>query len=129
MFVYLIEILIGIIAGGFLGITGIPPLGLLLIFLDFLKIGSYKSNLGTILFINLFPITIGAVYNFWQVKKINYNMGLFLLTGIIIGSYISSHFVIKKDNPLSVKTLKYISAFLGLIISIAFFYSAYYENN
>jgi uncharacterized membrane protein YfcA len=129
MFIYLIEILIGMIAGGFLGITGIPPLGVLLILLDYLKIGNYKSNLGTILFINLFPITIGAVYHFWQAKKINYNMGLFLLTGIIIGSFISSHFVVKKENPLSIKTLKFISAFLGLIISIAFFYSAYYEKN
>ena len=56
-------------------------------------------------------------------------MGFILLISVILGSYISSKFVVRKDNPLSTKTIKYISAILGLIISIVFFYSAYYDKS
>jgi uncharacterized membrane protein YfcA len=129
MIIYILEILIGIIVGGLLGITGLAPLGIVLLILDYLKIGDYKTNLGTILFLNLFPLTIGAVYQFWKAKKINFRMGLLLLFGIIIGSLIGSYFVVRKQNPLSIKTLKYISSFIGLVMAILFFQSAYYEKN
>jgi len=129
MIVYLIEILIGITIGGFLGATGLAPLGILLIILDYLKIGDYKSNLGTVLFVNLFPISIGAVFQFWKAKKINFTMGLLLIIGIFIGSYISANFVVKKENSLSIKTIKYTTAILNLIIAVLFLYSAYHEKN
>jgi hypothetical protein len=61
---YFIETFLGLLTGGFLGITGIAPTGLLLIAFEYFKIGDYKSNLGTILFLNLFPITAGSVYEF-----------------------------------------------------------------
>ena len=125
---YIIEFLLGLISGGFLGVTGIAPLGLLVIVFDCLGIGDYKTNLGSIIFLNLFPISIGSVYEFWKAKKINFKMGFILLISVILGSYISSKFVVRKDNPLSTKTIKYISAILGLIISIVFFYSAYYDK-
>ena len=126
---YIIEFLLGLISGGFLGVTGIAPLGLLVIVFDCLGIGDYKTNLGSIIFLNLFPISIGSVYEFWKAKKINFKMGFILLISVILGSYISSKFVVRKDNPLSTKTIKYISAILGLIISIVFFYSAYYDKS
>ena len=126
---YIIEFLLGLISGGFLGVTGIAPLGLLVIVFDYLGIGDYKTNLGSIIFLNLFPISIGSVYEFWKAKKINFKMGFILLISVILGSYISSKFVVRKDNPLSTKTIKYISAILGLIISIVFFYSAYYDKS
>ena len=126
---YIIEFILGFISGGFLGITGIAPLGLLVIAFDYMGIGDYKTNLGSILFLNLFPITIGSVYEFWKAKKINFKMGFTLLISVILGSYVSSNYVVKKDKPLSTKTLKYISAFMGVIISIVFFYSAYYEKD
>lgn len=129
MIEYIIEFLLGFISGGFLGITGIAPLGLLVIAFDYLGIGDYKTNLGSILFLNLFPITIGSVYEFWKAKKINFKMGITLLVSVLLGSYFSSNYVVKKDKPLSIKTIKYISAILGLIISFVFFYSAYYEKD
>ena len=106
---YIIEFLLGLISGGFLGVTGIAPLGLLVIVFDYLGIGDYKTNLGSIIFLNLFPISIGSVYEFWKAKKINFKMGFILLISVILGSYISSKFVVRKDNPLSTKTIKYIS--------------------
>ena len=128
MIEYIIEFLLGLLSGGFLGITGIAPMGLLVIAFDYLGIGDYKTNLGSIIFLNLFPISIGSVYEFWKAKKINFKMGFILLVSVILGSYISSNFVVRKDNPLSIKTIKYISAILGLIISFVFFYSAYYDK-
>ena len=61
MYQFVIKTVLGLISGLFLGITGILPIGLLLIALDILKIGDYKSNLGAILFLNLFPISFDSL--------------------------------------------------------------------
>ena len=76
---YIIETILGLAAGLFLGITGIAPTGLVLLILDYFNIGNYITNLGTVLFLNLFPITIGSVWEFYKSDKINYNMGFILL--------------------------------------------------
>ena len=70
MYQFVIKTVLGLISGLFLGITGILPIGLLLIALDILKIGDYKSNLGAILFLNLFPITIGSIFDFYKAANI-----------------------------------------------------------
>ena len=126
---YIIESILGLISGVFLGITGILPVGLIVIILDYLNIGDYRSNLGAILFINLFPYTIGSVYEFYKTKNINYKLGLILLFSIIIGSYIGSKYVVGSGLKLSIKQIKYISAFIGLTMCILFFISAYYETD
>jgi uncharacterized membrane protein YfcA len=126
---YIIELVLGILAGLFLGITGLAPTGLVLLALDFFKIGDYVSNLGTILFLNIFPITIGSVWEFYKSKKINYNMGFVLLLSIIVGSYLGSKMVVGDKNKLSTKTIKYITSGLGFLIFILFLISAHYEKN
>ena len=126
---YIIEAVLGLISGIFLGITGILPVGLIVIILDYLNIGDYRSNLGAILFINLFPYTIGSVYEFYKTKNINYKLGLILIFSIIVGSYIGSKYVVGAGLKLSIKQIKYISAFIGLTMCILFFISAYYETD
>jgi uncharacterized membrane protein YfcA len=126
---YIIELLIGLICGIFLGITGIPAVGLILLVLDYLKIGDYTSNLGSILFINLFPITIGSIFEFYKADKINYSLGFILLFSIIIGSFLGSKLVVGEKNKLSTKTIKYITSALGFIIFIGFLLGAQYEKN
>jgi uncharacterized membrane protein YfcA len=126
---YIIEVVLGLISGIFLGITGILPVGLFLIILDYLYIGDYKSNLGAIMFLNLFPYTISSFYEFYKTNNINYNLGWILLISIIIGSHIGSKYVVGAGFKLSIKQIKYISAFLGLIMCILFFTSAYYETD
>ena len=42
---YVIELILGLMAGFFSGITGILPIGLLLISFDYLNFGDYRSNL------------------------------------------------------------------------------------
>ena len=126
---YIVELLLGLITGAFLGITGIAPTGLVLILLEYFKIGEYKSNLGAILLINLFPLTIGSIYEFYESKSINYELGIILLFSVIIGSYFGSKIVVGSGFKLSVKQIKYITSLLGLIIFILFLISAYYEKN
>lgn len=126
---YIIELVIGLICGLFLGITGLAPTGLVLLALDYFEIGDYITNLGTILFLNLFPITIGSVWEFYKSKKINTSMGLILLFSIICGSFLGSKMVVGEKNKLSTKTIKYITSALGLIIFISFLISAQYEKN
>ena len=126
---YIIESILGLISGVFLGITGILPVGLIVIILDYLNIGDYRSNLGAIMFINLFPYTIGSVYEFYKTKNINYKLGLILIFSIIIGSYIGSKYVVGSGLKLSIKQIKYISAIIGLTMFFLFFTSAYYETD
>jgi uncharacterized membrane protein YfcA len=125
-----IELALGLVSGLFLGITGLAPTGIILLALDFFKIGDYKSNLGSILFLNLFPITLGSVFEFYKSKQINFSLGLTLLFAIITGSFIGSKFVTgDKNTTLSTKEIKYITAYLSLITGVVFFISAYYEKS
>jgi uncharacterized membrane protein YfcA len=126
---YIIEAILGLICGVFLGITGILPAGIILIVLDYLNIGDYISNLGAILFLNLFPFSIGSIYEFYKTKNINYELGWILVFSIIIGSYIGSKYIVGKGFKLSIKQIKYVSAILALIMMIIFFISAYYETD
>jgi uncharacterized membrane protein YfcA len=126
---YIIEVILGLISGVFLGITGILPVGIILIVLDYLNIGDYLSNLGAIMFFNLFPFTIGSFYEFYKTKNINYPLGWILVFSIIIGSYIGSKYVLYKGLKLTIKQVKYISSMLALVMMIVFFISAYYETD
>jgi uncharacterized membrane protein YfcA len=129
MDVFAIEIFSGLLSGIVLSVTGISPFNLLILLLDYLKIGDHVSNIGLVLFINLFPISIGGVYEFYKANKINYKLGLILLVSVIIGSYIGSKLILGKTTKLSVKTIKYITALYGLILFITYLISAYNEKN
>ncbi len=126
---YIIELIIGLLAGLFLGVTGIAPVGLILIALEVFKIGDYKTNLGSILFLNLFPISIGSVYEFYKANKIDYRLGGILTLSIIIGSYISSKIFLDREKYISPKVLKYITSALGFSIGIIYFTSAYFHDS
>jgi uncharacterized membrane protein YfcA len=120
MDIFAIEIFSGLLSGIVLSVTGISPFNLLILLLDYLKIGNHVSNIGLVLFINLFPISIGGVYEFYKANKINYKLGFILLVSVIIGSYIGSKLILGKTTKLSVKTIKYITAFYGLILFITY---------
>ena len=126
---FLIESILGLLCGLFLGVTGIPPTGLILLALDMLKIGDYKSNLGTIMFLNLFPITIGSTYEFYKSKQINFSLSFILLLTIILGSFVGSKFVVGEKALITIRAIKYITAYLSLFVGVSFLYSAYYEKN
>ena len=124
----LITVILGLLTGSILGVTGFLPTSMILFVLEYLKIGDYKTNLGTVLFLNLFPISGGSVVEFYNNKKINFTMGIILTLTVILSSYISSKFVVG-EGSMSIKTLKYITAIISLLMAILFFYTGYYEKN
>ncbi len=126
---FLVEIILGLLGGLFLGVTGIAPLALILVALEFLKIGDYKTNLGSILFVGLFPLTTGSVYEFYKAKNINFKLGSILTITGMIGSFISSKFFLDKEKNISPKILKYITSTLGFSIGIIYFISAYFHDS
>lgn len=121
LFMCLLGIIIGIISGQ----TGILFTGFIIVFLKYLDVGDYKTILGTTLYITLFPITIGAVIEFYKAKKINFLAGNLLITTIVIGSYIGSKLVLNDSYNLTEKKIKYMSAILAFFSSCLFFISAY----
>ncbi len=127
MFNTIIICLIGLISGILLGITGILPLGFFIILLKYFDVGvgDYKTILGTVLYVILFPLTIGSVFEFYKANKINFCVGNILLVTIVIGSYIGSKLVLDEHLKLTEKTIKYITAVMTLIASILFFIAAY----
>jgi uncharacterized membrane protein YfcA len=130
MYQFLVESILGLFTGLFLGITGIAPTGIVLLALDYLKIGDYKTNLGTVLFLNLFPISIGSVYEFYKYKQINFSVGFILLVSLMLGGFIGSKFVAgDKKLTFSTKQIKYITAYLSFITGIIFLISAYYDKS
>jgi uncharacterized membrane protein YfcA len=129
MYPFVTEFFLGLLSGIFLGITGVTPIAVILIILDVLKIGDYKSNIGSILLLNLFPITIGSVYEFYKSKKINYSLAFILLITTILGSYIGSKMVVGNKSFLTNKNIKYITGFMSVIIGIVFLIAAYYDTS
>ena len=125
----IIQIFVGLICGVLFGITGIAPTGLVILTLDYFKIDDYIKILGTILFINLFPLTIGSVWEFYKAKKINFTMGIILFLSIALGGFLGSKLVVNNNYKLSKKTIKYITSILGLVIFVSFLISAQYETN
>jgi uncharacterized membrane protein YfcA len=129
MFQYIIELFFGLISGVFLGLTGIPGMGLTLLGLDYFKVNDYKSILGSILFVNLFPISVGSVWEFYKAGKIDFTLGWILLISTILGSYMGSLYVVKGKNQLSNSTIKYLTAYFSFFTGILFLISAYYEKD
>jgi uncharacterized membrane protein YfcA len=129
MFQYIIELVFGLLSGVLMGITGIPGLPLLILIFDYFKISEYKKLLGAILFVNLFPISIGSVWEFYKNKQIDFTMGWIVLLSTIIGGFIGSKLVVDDKNKLSHKSIKYISGIFAIFTGILFFISAQYEKN
>ena len=125
MFTTITICLIGILSGILLGLTGILPLGFFILLLKYLDVGDYKTIIGTVLYLILFPLSIGSVLEFYKAKKINFFVGNILLVTMIIGSYIGSKLVLDDHFKFTEKTIKYISGVLTFIFSIAFFITAY----
>ena len=124
---YIIELILGLLAGALSGATGILPTGVLLLLFDYFGIGDYKSNLGSIALIHLFPISAGSFWNYYKTNNVNYSMGFILLLSIMVGGYFGSQLVVYKYYQLSKKSIHYLTSCLGFIIGISFLIKAQYE--
>jgi uncharacterized membrane protein YfcA len=120
MFNVIIESISGLICGLILGITGYAPTSLVLYILTFFQIGSFKSDIGSLLFINLFPISIGSIMQFYKAKQINYSISFVLLITTIIGSYLGTKIILDKKYSISEQTIKYIISFVSFLIGFIY---------
>ena len=127
MIQYIIELIFGLTSGILFGITGIPGLPLLILIFDYLKLDEYKKILGAVLFVNLFPISIGSVWEFYKNKQIDFAMGWIVLLATIIGGIIGSKLVF--NNKVTNKNIKYISGAFSILTGILFLISALYEKS
>jgi uncharacterized membrane protein YfcA len=118
-------VIIGLLSGLLLGLTGILPLGFFIILLKYLNVGDYRTIMGTVLYVILFPLSIGSVWEFHKAKKINFFVGNILLVTMVVGSFFGSKLVLDERYQLSEKTIKYITAVMTFIASILFFIAAY----
>ena len=125
MFVTIYICIIGILSGLLLGLTGILPLWFFILLLKYLNVGDYKTILGTVLYVILFPLSIGSVLEFYKAKKINFFVGNILLVTMVIGSYFGSKLVLDDHFKFTEKTIKYITAIFTFVASILFFIDAY----
>lgn len=126
---YIIYIIFGIISGFCLGTTSFNPVGLILLVLGAFNIGDYKSNLGALMVLNVFPISIGSFFEFYKSGLINWPLALTLCVTVTLGSYLGSKIITNKKYAVSTKSLEYFTGYMSIIIGIAFLFSAYYEKN
>ena len=124
-----IIILTGLVFGIVLGISGLIPIGLILVIFDYLNIGDYKKNMGAIMLLNMLPLSVGSFYEFSNTNNVDYTIGILLFVSIVIGGYFSSKILLSYNLNVGVKQIKYIASFIGLITFVLFFMSAYYEKN
>ncbi len=110
--------LIGGFLGGALGVSSAPFLLPALLIFSLVK--SYKVAIGTVIFTIVPPLSILALYNYYNSGFINIKLALILMVCVIIGSYFGSNFTIKA-NPI---TLAYITSGALFGLSIFWFYLA-----
>lgn len=125
MFNTILICLVGIIIGIITGVTSNLFSGFILLALKYLDVGDYKTILGTMLYVFLFPLSIGSTLEFYKAKKINFFVGNLLLITFIIGGYLGSKLVLNDSYNLTEKKIKYLTAILSLFTSGLFFVEAY----
>jgi uncharacterized membrane protein YfcA len=126
MFAVFISIMLGLISGFFTGFTGISSAGIMLAGLSFTNvIKDYKTLIGTILYLLMFPITSGSAWEFYKLKKINFFIGNILLVSFFTGSFLGSQILLNSGYKISEKTIKYITSGIALFMFIYFFNAAY----
>jgi len=116
-------ILVGLVFGIMVGTTGLFPGGFIALILYNLGVFTdFKICLGTVLFLFAMPFSIGGIYEYHKVGKIDYKIGIILFITSVIGSYLGGK--TSFYYQISDKTIKYAQAIITTIIAIATFYSA-----
>ena len=119
-------IFIGLTSGLMTGITGVGPNGIILLLLSVMPfVKDYKTIVGTMLYILLFPVTLFAVIDYYNNKKINFLAGNIIVVGVLVGSFIGSKIALNQQFKMSEKTKKYLTAGILFTLGSFFLISAY----
>lgn len=119
-------IFIGLTSGLMTGITGVGPNGIILLLLSVMPfVKDYKTIVGTMLYILLFPVTLFAVIDYYNNKKINFLAGNIIVVGVLAGSFMGSKIALNQQFEMGEKTKKYLTAGILFTLGSFFLYSAY----
>lgn len=116
---YIIAITIGSVVGfigGFQGIAGGFYISMLLLLSGI--VGSQRKAAGTTLLAILFPISIGAVYEYWKSDDIDIPIALIIALFYVIFAWLGAKINILTDE-------KYIVLSLGTLLFLTSFYFFY----
>ncbi len=109
-----ILLVIGLLAGALSGILGIGG-GILVIPALVMALGfSQKTAQGTSLALLLLPIGILAVYNYHKAGYVNSKAALIMAVTFMLGSYLSSQFVVSMNEVLVKKVFAVFLFIFGL---------------
>ena len=116
-----VSVVLGLLCGFMSGFTGITPIGIILIGLLTSHFASdYKTLIGTLLYVIIFPISIGSVWLFYKNKKINFLLGNILIVTMIIGSFVGSKLILESGIKISDRFIKHVTGVIGIIVGLYF---------
>ena len=122
----IIVLILGVFGGILNGLTGLSGIGIILMGLTLTNIiNDYKTTIGTVLYILMFPTTVFGVMEYHKNYKIHFVIGNLLVIGMLLGTSIGAKLSMLFKYSLSDKTIKYISAFIWLFTGSYFLISAY----
>ena len=120
-FKFPLTVIIGVFAGflgGALGVSSAPFL--LPSLLIFSLVNSYKAAIGTVILTIIPPLSIMALYNYYNAGFVKIPLALLLMIAVIFGAYFGSKFTIKV-SPI---TLAYMTSCSLFGLSVFWFYLA-----
>lgn len=120
---YLLSIAIGSIVGfigGFQGIAGGFYINMLLLITGIAK--DHRMAAGTTLLAILFPISAGAVYEYWKSGEIDIYAALIIALFYTIFSWLGSKVNLQVDKTYSVLSLAIL-----LVVTSGYFFKQYYD--
>jgi uncharacterized membrane protein YfcA len=117
----IVSVVLGLLCGFMSGFTGITPIGIILIgLLASHFVSDYKTLIGTLLYVIIFPISIGSVWLFYKNKKINFLLGNILVVTMIIGSFIGSKLILESGIKISDRFIKHVTGVIGILVGLYF---------
>jgi uncharacterized membrane protein YfcA len=120
---YMLAIAIGSIVGfigGFQGIAGGFYITMLLLFTGVAK--THRMAAGTTLLSILFPISLGAVYEYWKSGDVDVYTSLVITFFYIIFAWVGAKVNLQVDEKYSVLSLAIL-----LVLTSSYFFKQYYD--
>ena len=120
---YVTAIIIGCIVGfigGFQGIGGGFYISMLLLFTGIAK--THRMAAGTTLLVVLFPLSIGAVYEYWKTGDVDLYAGLIITFFYMIFSWVGA-----KANLLVDEQYPLLSLAVLLMLTSFYFFHRYFD--
>ena len=120
---YILSALIGIIVGFIGGIQGIAGgfyISLLLLLFNITK--TQRKTAGTTLLAVVFPLSIGALHEYWKTGDVDFVIGLIITFFYIIFSWLGA-----KINKKIPEKYIYLSLFILLLLTSFYFFKKFYS--